>query len=129
MRFHIVIALSLVIGVCSGAAISTVVRAQAKPPAYIVYQTQLTGDPAEYGRDYVAHVLSTLEPFGGRFLVRGGTATRIEGDDPLPRVSIIAFDNIEQAKAWYNSRAYQTLVPVRQRLMKTNSFYAEPPSN
>lgn len=95
---------------------------------YFIYQTELTGDADTYAKNYVAHIPSTLEPFGGRFLVRGGKVTRVEGDVPLPRISIIEFDSLDKAQGWYNSPAYQKLIPVRQGVMKTNSFIAENPN-
>jgi hypothetical protein len=45
-------------------------RAQGKQPVYFIYQTELTGDAANYAKNYVAHIPATLEPFVGRFLVR-----------------------------------------------------------
>jgi len=124
MTAHTTLALTLLLGVGLGAATVGLLHAQDKRPVYVIYQTELTGDAAIFAKDYVAHIPSTLEPFGGRFLVRGGKATRVEGDAPLPRISIIEFDSLDKAKGWYNSPAYQKLVPVRQSVMKTNVFIA-----
>ena len=89
--------------------------------------TTPAGDAATYAKDYVAYIPSTLEPFGGRFLVRGGKVIPVEGNAPLPRISIIEFDSLDKAQAWYKSPAYQKLMPVRQSVMETNSFIAENP--
>ena len=128
MKAHTRSALTLLVGVALGATTVGMLRAQGKQPVYFIYQTELTGDAATYGKNYVAHIPSTLEPFGGRFLVRGGKATRVEGDAPLLRISIIEFDSLDKAQGWYNSPAYQKLIPVRQGVMKTNSFIAESPN-
>jgi uncharacterized protein (DUF1330 family) len=109
MKAHTRTALTLLIGIGLGATTIEMLRAQGKQPVYFIYQTELI-------------------PFGGRFLVRGGKATRVEGDAPLPRISIIEFDSLDKAQGWYNSAAYQKLVPVRQGVMKTNSFIAENPN-
>jgi uncharacterized protein (DUF1330 family) len=127
MKAHARTALTLLVGIALGVTTVEMLRAQGKQPVYFIYQTELTGDAATYVKNYVAHIPSTLEPFGGRFLVRGGKATRVEGD-ALPRISIIEFDSLEKAQGWYNSAAYQKLVPVRQGVMKTNSFIAESPN-
>ena len=116
-------------GVAVGATAVEVVRAQAKPPAYYVSQIELTGDADTYVKNYASQVPGTVEPFGGRFLVRGGKVTRLEGDTPRPRVVVIVFDNIDKAQAWYNSPAYQKIAPVRQSVAKTNSFMVEGPTN
>jgi uncharacterized protein (DUF1330 family) len=128
MKAHTRTALTLLVGIGLGATTVEMLRAQGKQPVYFIYQTELTGDAASYAKNYVAHIPSTLEPFGGRFLVRGGKATRVEGDAPLPRISIIEFESLDRAQGWYNSAAYQKLVPVRQGVMKTNSFVAENPN-
>jgi len=38
---------------------------------------------------------------------------------------IIAFDSVEKARHWYNSPAYQELVPVRQKTATSTLFIAE----
>ena len=113
--------LTLLVGAGVGAAVVEGVRAQAKPPAqakapaYYISQIELIGDPDAYVKNYASLVAGTVEPFGGRFLVRGGKVARLEGDTPRPRVAVIVFDNIDKAQAWYNSPAYQKIAPVRQK--------------
>lgn len=121
--------LTLLAGFAIGATVVEVVRAQAKPPAYYVSQIELTGDADTYVKAYASLVPATVEPFGGRFLVRGGKVTALEGDAPRPRNVVIVFDNIDKAQAWYNSPAYQKIAPVRRSVAKTNSFFVEGPSN
>jgi uncharacterized protein (DUF1330 family) len=128
IKAHIGTALTLIVGIGLGATAVETLRAQGKQSVYFVYQTELTGDAATYVKDYVAHIPSTLEPFGGHFLVRGGKVIPVEGTAPLPRISIIEFDSLDKAQGWYKSPAYQKLIPVRQSVMKTNSFIAENPN-
>jgi uncharacterized protein (DUF1330 family) len=70
-------------------------------------------DPDGYGR-YTARVPGTLAPHGGEFVVRGGPTTVVEGDLPHARHVVIRFPDRAAAEAWYNSAAYQEIVPVRQ---------------
>jgi uncharacterized protein (DUF1330 family) len=86
-------------------------RAQGKQPVYFIYQTELTGDATAYVKNYVAHIPSTLDPFGGRVLVRGGKVARVEGDAPVPRISIIEFDSLDKAQGWYNSPVIKSSYP------------------
>jgi uncharacterized protein (DUF1330 family) len=87
-------------------------------PAYVVVSVEVT-DPEAY-REYSREVLGTLEPYGGRFVVRGGAWEALEGAWPSGRVVILQFPNVEQAKAWHASPAYQEILPIRQRNARTD---------
>ena len=105
----------------------TAIHAQApsKPvaPAYYIADFELT-DP-EGIRPYSAGVAATFEPFGGRFIVRGGEIAALEGERPKGRLVVIAFDSMEKAQAWYNSAEYQKLKPIRQRSGNSRTFIVE----
>lgn len=61
---------------------------------------------------YIETVQSTFEPFGGRFLVHGAEVEVKEG--PWPgTVVIVEFPDVERARAWYESPAYQEILPLR----------------
>lgn len=62
--------------------------------------------------DYLERIDATLAPFGGRFLVHGGPIHAVEGAWPGD-VVIIAFPSHEDAVAWYESPAYQAILPLR----------------
>jgi uncharacterized protein (DUF1330 family) len=62
--------------------------------------------------EYLQRVDATLEPFGGRFLVHGGAKTVLEGK--LPGFPIVVeFPDIDHARGWYASRAYQDILHLR----------------
>ncbi|MFF4322473.1 DUF1330 domain-containing protein [Streptomyces sp. NPDC001568] len=61
---------------------------------------------------YIEEIQSTVEPFGGRFLVHGAEVEVLEG--PFPgTVVMIGFPDIERARAWYASPGYQAILPLR----------------
>ncbi|MER6217752.1 MULTISPECIES: DUF1330 domain-containing protein [unclassified Streptomyces] len=61
---------------------------------------------------YIEEIQSTMDPFGGRFLVHGTEAEVLEG--PFTgAVVVISFPDIERARAWYASPAYQAILPLR----------------
>ncbi|MFC9584184.1 DUF1330 domain-containing protein [Streptomyces yangpuensis] len=61
---------------------------------------------------YIEAIQSTMDPFGGRFLVHGKEVEVLEG--PFPgTVVVIGFPDIERARAWYASDAYQAILPLR----------------
>lgn len=82
------------------------------PKAYIVSEAFVT-DPEVYGQ-YAAQALATLEPFGGRFIVRGGNGEAIAGEAPSNRLVIIEFPNREAALGWRSSDDYQRILKIRE---------------
>lgn len=69
----------------------------------------------EWGPDivtYVQKITDTVEAHGGRFLVHGHNPEVMEG--PFPgHLVIIEFPSMERARAWYQSEAYQAILPLR----------------
>ncbi|MFH8928765.1 DUF1330 domain-containing protein [Streptomyces pristinaespiralis] len=66
--------------------------------------------------DYMERIQSTLDPYEGRFLVHGATLEVREGVWPGALV-VIGFPTLRQARDWYESPAYQELIPLRTRHM------------
>jgi quercetin dioxygenase-like cupin family protein/uncharacterized protein (DUF1330 family)/quinol monooxygenase YgiN len=94
------------------------------PPRPVYYVSEFVVTDAEGMKLYSAAVTSTFESFGGRYIVRGGDLTSLEGDPPRKMV-IIAFDSVEQAKAWYESPAHRALRPIRQRAATSQVYLVE----
>lgn len=61
---------------------------------------------------YLRQVDATLEPYSGRFLVHGKKGEVVEGSIP-GQVIIIEFPDLEKARSWYYSDAYQNILPLR----------------
>lgn len=74
---------------------------------------------------YRAQVEATFKPFGGRFVVRGGELDLKEGFGAQGRLVMIKFASLAQAKAWYDSPAYQAIIPIRQRSGNTRAYMVE----
>ena len=87
--------------------------------AYAIVQENLTGDREPF-EEYRRQVMATLEPHGGKFLVRGGKFTVLEGAWPHQRTVILEFPSREKAEAWYHSPAYQKILPLRLQCMTSN---------
>jgi uncharacterized protein (DUF1330 family) len=110
-------------GVAIGSLITSALQAQSRPPGYVVAEVAIH-DMDVFTKEYGPKLPATLQPYGGRFVVAGGKLTALEGDTPQ-RFVIIAFDSVEKARAWYDSPAYQELVPIRQKASKATLFIAE----
>jgi uncharacterized protein (DUF1330 family) len=92
-------------------------------PAYIIGDITVT-DPDRY-KDYTAQTESTLEPFGGRFIVRGGRSVVLEGDWAPGRLVIIEFPSAQAARDWHISDRYQEIAPIRHESSTGSLVLAE----
>jgi len=70
---------------------------------------------AENFERYRAMVPATLEPYGGRFLVRGGDMVCLEGDWNPPRFVVLEFASMERAQAWHASTEYREARTLRHQ--------------
>ena len=57
--------------------------------------------------------MPTLKSFDGKFVVRAGTYTNVEGAWPYERTVILEFPSREVAETWYQSATYQEILPLR----------------
>ncbi len=91
--------------------------------AYVIVQENVhdlkTFD--EYRKDVVA----TLAPFHGRFLVRGGKVTKLEGDTMPERTVLLEFPSRAEAEGWYHSPAYQKILPLRLKSSSSHFFICD----
>jgi uncharacterized protein (DUF1330 family) len=80
-------------------------------PAYVIVETDVT-DPEQY-EQYKAASPAAIAAGGGRFLVRGGELAVLEGDWQPSRIVVLEFEDLEAAKRWYESQAYQEAKKLR----------------
>ena len=66
---------------------------------YIVGNIEIT-DPETY-EEYRKLVPPLVEKFGGKYLVRGGPAEQMEGNNPPKRVVVLEFPSLDAAKQFY----------------------------
>ena len=81
-------------------------------PAYVIAEVNVT-NPEGY-KAYAAVVPATIEKYGGRFLVRGGSSQALEGDWPECRRVILEFPTAEAARRWYDSPEYEKPLALRK---------------
>jgi uncharacterized protein (DUF1330 family) len=79
--------------------------------AYIIGQITIT-DPDHY-REYAKHTPRLIATHGGRFLVRGGDKTILEGGADARRVVVIEFPDRAAAEAFYNAPDYSGVRAIR----------------
>ncbi|MDL4819401.1 DUF1330 domain-containing protein [Actinomadura opuntiae] len=61
---------------------------------------------------YMERIQATMDPFGGRFIVHGETPDVREGTWTGDLV-LLEFPDIDAARAWYDSPAYQEIKHLR----------------
>lgn len=91
--------------------------------AYIYANVQIT-DPAIY-ETYRKDVPAVLAAHGGRFLVRGGAVSVLEGDGVPQRQVILEFPDMAHLQGFYHSPEYQRLVAIRQSASTGTLFAIE----
>jgi len=74
-------------------------------PAYLIARIHVT-DPKRY-QDYA------IAKHGGRYLVRGGPVTTLEGPDERDRVVVLEFPTMEHARTFWSSPEYEHARSVR----------------
>jgi uncharacterized protein (DUF1330 family) len=106
MKTRYTIALSIWAGVVVGAALVQALHAQAKPPAYVVAEINVT-NPASFDKEYVPPAAKAIADGGGKYLVRGGQTVAFYGEPPRTRIVMMVFENMEKAQAAFNSAAFK----------------------
>jgi len=74
--------------------------------------------------DYISRIDATLAPFGGAFKIHGGRTEVVEGHWDGTLVAI-TFPDMERARQWYRSEAYQAILPLRTGNSRGIAFLVE----
>jgi uncharacterized protein (DUF1330 family) len=112
----------MIAGAALGGAAIQGLHAQAKPKAYTVSEIETLDAAAQAA--YVPQILGAIKVAGGHsFNTAGGKTAAIVGEAPK-RVAINEWDSLEQAQAFYNSKAWKDLAPQRDKAQKLIRAYA-----
>ncbi|MFT2099306.1 DUF1330 domain-containing protein [Marinomonas sp. 2405UD66-6] len=74
--------------------------------------------------EYSAQAAETLKPFAGHFIAKGAFDV-LHGDTAHSVKAIIQFPDQKSAKDWYNSDAYQAILPLRDEGMSSQFHLIE----
>jgi uncharacterized protein (DUF1330 family) len=128
MNRYTSLAIGVLAGGVMGAAAVQAIHAQAKPKAYTVAELQVL-DAAALAT-YVPAVLAAQRAAGGHpFNTGGGKIVAMEGAPPPMRVAITEWDSLDQAEAFYKSKAWLDLAPQRDKADKTIRRYTVEAAN
>jgi uncharacterized protein (DUF1330 family) len=122
MHTNYKIASAVVAGAALGAAAMQGLHAQDKLKAYSIAEVEIlnTGGQA----DYLSKVREAQEAAHGHSLrTFGGRVFSIEGSPPPPHAAIVEWDSVDDAVAFYKSKAWTDFAPQRDKAQKTIRRY------
>ncbi|MDG5801534.1 DUF1330 domain-containing protein [Streptomyces ossamyceticus] len=92
-------------------------------PAYVIAHLRDAAPHPDIA-EYIERIPGTFEPYGGRFLVHVTPHEVKEGTWP-GHVVMIGFPGIAEARAWWDSPAYQEIAPLRSRHIEGDIIMVE----
>jgi uncharacterized protein (DUF1330 family) len=117
------LAMALLAGAAIGAAAVNGLNAQGTPGAYAVVDISEITDQNTFGQ-ILPKALPASEAFGGKYIVRTSKITALDGTPPQ-RFVVIAFDSVENAKAWDSSALQKEVNDLRKKSTKSRVFIAD----
>ena len=111
------IVLAVIAGAALGAAATQGLHAQAKLKAYSVSELDIFN--AEAQKAYVPGARKAIEGAHGRPLrTAGGRVEHIEGAAAPKTAAIVEWDSVDDALAFYKSKAWTDMAPQRDKAYK-----------
>ena len=113
----------LLAGVAIGAIALEGLHAQgAKQKAYAIGETEIL-DPAAQAAYLPAARKAIEEAHGRAFRTAAGRVVQIEGGSPPKSAAIVEWDSLDDAVAFYKSKAWTDLAPQRDKAVKVIRRY------
>jgi uncharacterized protein (DUF1330 family) len=123
MKTRYTVVLSMIAGAALGGTAIQGLHAQAKPKTYVITEMETLDAAAQAA--FTPLATAALTAAGGRSLgTGGGKITAMEGAAPPKRVVLNEWDSVEQAQAYYKSKAWTDLAPQREKAIKVIRRYA-----
>ena len=102
---------------------SNLPKAGAARSGYVIAEVDVH-DPALM-QQYGEKVPETLASFNHHYVIRSSKIQVLEGEPPKGGIVMIAFDNVEKAREWYDSPKYAAIRPIRQKAANSRIFIVE----
>jgi len=121
MKTNYKVAIALVAGAAIGVVATQALHAQAKLKAYSVGELEVMGalDPS-----YLPTVRKAIEEAHGHAIrTLNGRVVSIEGPPAPKNVAIVEWDSVDDAVAFYKSKAWTDLAPARDKSQKAIRRY------
>jgi uncharacterized protein (DUF1330 family) len=100
-------------------------HAQMKPPAYFIGEISVK-DENNYTSEFLPLARKSIAEGGGKYVAGGFNKTvAFSGGPPPNRVVIIQFENMDKAKAWYDSPAQKDSHKIGDKFAAFREFIVE----
>lgn len=91
--------------------------------AFVISEVNiLDKEAANHYRNLAA---SSIEMYGGYYLVRGSDTKVVEGDLTHKLIVIVEFPSMQQIQAWYASPEYAEALTYRDKALSRRLIFAE----
>ena len=127
MHTRFKIALALTAGIALGAAAVEGLRAQAKPPGYVVAEVAVK-DADKYKTEFLPPAIKAIEDAGGKYVVRGGKTISLQGQAPASRVVVLRFENMDKVQAWWDSPGRKSADVIGEKYATFRVYAVEGPT-
>jgi uncharacterized protein (DUF1330 family) len=91
--------------------------------AYVILNIEVT-NPERFA-EYSKAASATVASFGGKYLVRGGHAEKLEGSLEPKRVVVLEFPTLQRATDWFASEEYRDPKALRQSASSADVIVVE----
>lgn len=92
-------------------------------PVYLIIDIE--PKDRELYAQYVEKVPPIIDKYGGRYLIRGGKVTPLNGGWNAERIILIEFDNVDQIHKCFQSLEYLEIAPLREQSTISRSIIVE----
>jgi uncharacterized protein (DUF1330 family) len=109
-----------------GAAAITGLKAQIKPPVYVVFDfSEMLDDKGFVKGVSTTDPVAAMAAAGGHYVIRSTKPVALDGPAPPARFVMISFDSEEKVRAWRDSAAVKELDANRMKTSKSRAFMVE----
>ncbi len=91
--------------------------------AYVIVDIEVL-DHERYAK-YREMTTPTIEQYGGKYLVRGGVCSTVEGDWEPNRIVVVEFDSRDQAELWLSSPEYAPAKELRHETARSQMILVD----
>jgi len=123
MKIRTAVALAIIAGFGLGAATVGMIHAQAKPPVFVVAETDITNMNA-FMKEFQPKAAALVQKHGGRLLAASANVTALDGQRPS-RVAVQQWESMEKVKAWHGSAEYKEIRKIGDKYAKLRLYAVE----
>jgi len=123
MKIRTAVALAIIAGFGLGAATVGMIHAQAKPPVFVVAETDITNMNA-FMKEFQPKAAALVQKHGGRLLAASANVTALDGQRPS-RVAVQQWESMEKVKAWHGSAEYKEIRKIGDKYAKFRLYAVE----